>query len=499
MTVTMNTPQRFIILPPRGTSGAAHPAAASLLLSMNNVLHGSAAATRGALKNKVPMKVVDSIHENGPKLVEMSVEGAAALRAAEPGVRVVPEVFYTPARAPIPKVATRFKPKAGAAAALRTPVKVVSRATGSPVPGAQVVAFTDFASRTGDGQTTTTSGTASLRLPPGTKLDRLYVIPADGFWPLLLRNVKLTNSLTLQLRPIAFDFTDALRFFHKNPDLTQGQGVTVGVIDTGVGPHKHLIVAGGRNTVEGEQEADFQNNGEGHGTHVAGIIASRGLAPDGVRGVAPGVTLRSYRVFGKGAEGASNFAITKAIVRAMEDGCDIVNLSLGGGDADEATHSAIVDARAAGMLAFAATGNDGRQPVSFPGADATAVAVSALGRKGTFPTDAAEVGDQAAPFGTDKQDFIAAFSNVGPEVDLTGPGVGIISTFPGDLWAVLDGTSMACPAVVGAAAAILAAQPAVLAMPRLQARSDAMLKAVFAKALDLGFPATLEGSGRLDI
>jgi subtilisin len=88
---------------------------------------------------------------------------------------------------------------------------------------------------------------------------------------------------------------------------------------------------------------------------------------------------------------------------------------------------------------------------------------------------------------------------VGPEVDLTGPGVGIISTFPLDRYAVLDGTSMACPAVVGAAAAILAAQSGLLSMTRNEARSDAMLKVVLAKAKALGFPAILQGSGRLDV
>lgn len=209
--------------------------------------------------------------------------------------------------------------------------------------------------------------------------------------------------------------------------------------------------------------------------------------------------LRSYRVFGKGSEGASNFAIAKAIDRAVADGCDLINMSLGGGPKDEATHSAIASARAKGTLVIVASGNDGRQPVSFPASDSLALAVSALGRKKTFPSGSTEFGDIAAPYGKDKANFIAAFSNVGPEISLTSPGVGIISTFPGDRYAVMDGTSMACPAVTGAAAKLLASQPALLAKPRDQMRSDAMAHTLLQAAVSLGFPATLQGQGMIKV
>jgi subtilisin len=255
-----------------------------------------------------------------------------------------------------------------------------------------------------------------------------------------------------------------------------------------------------KNTVQGEDPADFTNNGEGHGTHVAGIVAARGTAPTGVRGIAPGVTLRAYRVFGRNAQGASNFAIAKAIDRAVADGCDLINMSLGGpGPEDPATHSAITDARAKGTLIIVAAGNDSRSPVSFPAADSMALAVSALGRVGTFPSNTTEVGDVAPPPGSDKKNFIAEFSNVGPEIDLTGPGVGVISTFPDDAFAVLDGTSMASPAVTGAAAKVLVTNPTLLALPRTQARSDQFASVVLNAAKTLGFPATLEGQGLIKI
>jgi subtilisin len=229
---------------------------------------------------------------------------------------------------------------------------------------------------------------------------------------------------------------------------------------------------------------------------VAGIVAGRGASGRGVRGLAPGVRLRSYRVFGKGEDGASNYAILKALDRAVADGCDLVNMSLGGPDQDEATRSAIVDARAQGTLVICAAGNDGRGPVAYPGAEQLAIAVSAMGRKGTFPADSTHAAEIMAPYGRDRANFIAGFSNVGPEIDLTGPGVAIVSTVPGG-YAAWDGTSMACPAVTGAAAALLAREKKALRMVRGQARSDEMARLVYAAARALGFGARFEGRGML--
>lgn len=80
---------------------------------------------------------------------------------------------------------------------------------------------------------------------------------------------------------------------------------------------------------------------------------------------------------------------------------------------------------------------------------------------------------------------------------MTGPGVGIVSTLPGKGYGVMSGTSMACPAATGAAAALLSAQPQVLAMPRDGQRTTAMLAVINAAAKPLGFPKDLEGLGML--
>ena len=494
--------QRFILLPPRGLVSDSVVSTPQVLTSFLNTLETvrlAATPARALAAAKVPikMKVVDSIAAAGAKLVEMSAEDVANLQAEQPGLRVVPEVFYYPHRAPRPRPAV--KPKA-AAAAVKIDIQVVSRGDGKPVAGATVVAFTDYAQRSGDQGRTDQRGHVRLALGAATKkVQRLYIYAEHSFWNALLKNVLLKNGARFRLLPIDLSFTDELRFFYGTSELTAGAGVKVGVIDTGIGPHRDFRISGGQNTVVGEGPNDYGDNGEGHGTHVAGMIAARGTPPNGLRGIAPGVELRSYRVFGKGADGASNFAITKAINAAVADGCDLINMSLGGGGSDDATSAAIATAREHGTLVLASSGNDGRQPVSFPANNPRSVAVSALGRKGTYPKGTVEVGEEMKPFGTDTKNYIAAFSNVGPEILLTGPGVGIMSTFPDDKYAVMDGTSMACPAGTGAAAKLLFRNAALLSQARDQSRSDAMLQAILSAARTLGFPATLEGKGVLTI
>jgi subtilisin len=496
------TPQRFILLPPRGLISDTVTATPQMLSSFLNTLENvrTAAAPAAALAAAnigTKLKVVDSIAETGAKLVEMSAEDVADLQTEHPGLRIVPETFYYLHRTPRPEVAS--KPKtAGAAANIKIEIRVVSKTDGKPVAGAFVVAFTDFAQHAGDQGTTDKQGRVRLALGGASKkVERLYIYAQHSFWNALLNNVTLKSGTEFPLLPIDLSFADELRFFYGPSQLTAGNGIKVGVIDTGIASHSDLKISGGQNTVVGEDPNDFGDNGEGHGTHVAGMIAARGKSPKGVRGVAPGVELRSYRVFGKNAKSASNFAISKAINAAVVDGCDLINMSLGGGDSDEATRSAIANAREHGTLVLISSGNDGRKPVSFPANDPRSVAVSALGRKGTYPAGTVEVGEEMKPFGTDPKNYIAAFSNVGSEILLTGPGVGIISTFPGNNYAVMDGTSMACPAATGAAAKLLSAKAAVLSQPRDQNRSDAMLQAILSQAHALGFPGTLEGKGMI--
>jgi subtilisin len=465
----------------------------TFLVQLNGVRSAAAArsfAAGAGLRIKPDFKVLDAVHEDGAKLVEMTPDTAQDLLASQPGLRIVPVVYY---RTQLARHEVQGKVKA-AATAVKAVVTVTSADDDKPVRGATVVAFTDFANRVGAQGVTNAQGVVKLALGGAKAVERLYVYPKKDFWGALQQNVKTAGGIAVALTPVALDYTDELRYDYGNAPDGAGAGVTVGVVDTGVGPHPDLAVAGGQNCVTGEDPNDFGDNGEGHGTHVGGIIAARGAPPQGIRGLAPGVTLRSYRVFGKGADRASNFAIAKAIDRAVNDQCDLINLSLGGGPSDPATESAVHDARQQGCVVVAAAGNDDRGPVSFPAADPLCIAVTALGRKGAFPKGSVDEGDVVAPFGTDPKEYIAAFSNVGPQVNLTGTGVGILSTVPGG-YAPLSGTSMACPAAVGVAVRLLAQLPAVLAMSRNEDRSDAIAKVLLQSAKDRGFPAELQGNG----
>ncbi|MGI9022997.1 MAG: S8 family serine peptidase [Acidimicrobiales bacterium] len=486
--------EQYVLLPARGLRAKARGAGAEAreLLLQTEDLTGT-----GGLRidgRQVSLKVVDSIGPDGAKLVEMTRASALAIRSLRPGVRLAPVVWYTPAVAPIPKV--EGPPPGGRQGITDDSIslRVVSRKDKAPVVGAIVQAFADYENRLGAQGVTDASGSVRLVLGVATvKLERLYVYPLGPQWTLLKKNFTISNGTEVRLTPLDLAYVDGLRHFYGNAEDSAGSGVTVGVIDTGVADHSDLVIAGGANTAEGEDPTAYGDNGQHHGTHVAGIIAARGVPPTGIRGVAPGVALRSYRVFGEGSSSASNFAIIKAVDQAVADKCDLINMSLGTGNYDMVMKAAVDDARAAGSLCIIASGNQGRAPVSFPAVIETALAVSAMGHKGTFPTSSAEMDTVAAPYGTDRKNFIADFSNVGPEIDLTAPGVGIISTVPEDTYAEISGTSMSCPAVTGMAARALDAS--VLSMRRDGARSDAMVKAILATAKSLGFEPQFEGHG----
>lgn len=486
--------QEYVLLPSHGLRAGPSNSTPELRQFFSSLAAPGDRVDLGAGRQGADVRVLDSLGPDGAKLIEGSVESVLALRRLQPGTRVVPVRYYTPAVA-------RRQIEAGPDGGVTAPgspitLRVISAHDGAPVAGAFVVAFVDFANKSGAQGVTDVNGEVALALGgPTTTLDRLYIYPLAIYWSLLSKSFKATSGAQVALAPLDLSSPDGLRHYYGNTPDGAGTGVTVAVIDTGVADHPDLVVAGGANTVPGENPKNYGDNGQHHGTHVAGIIAARGKPPTGVRGLAPGVALRSYRVFGQGSGSASSFAIAKAIDLATSEGCDLLNMSLGGGQPDDTLKAAVEAARAAGSLCVIASGNGDRAPVAFPASDAMALAVSALGRVGTFPNDSAETDDVAAPFGTDTADFIASFSNVGPEIALTGPGVGIISTVPGG-YAEISGTSMACPAATGMAAQLLASSD-VLKMTRNAGRSDAIVKAILAAAKSLGLGATFEGHGLL--
>ncbi|MBI2848379.1 MAG: S8 family peptidase [Chloroflexi bacterium] len=206
-----------------------------------------------------------------------------------------------------------------------------------------------------------------------------------------------------------------------------GDGIKVAIIDTGIDYNHPDIggIAGGWDWVNNDGDPMDDN---GHGTHVAGIVAARQNGV-GVVGVAPGVQLYALKVLDASGYGYwSN--IIAALGWAKDNGMQVANMSLGSNVAPKALQTAADRAYAAGVLLVAAAGNDGTGKVSYPARYSSVIAVAA----------------------TDANDVRPWWSNFGSQVELAAPGVGILSTIPGGGYAAYSGTSMATPHVAGSAA-----------------------------------------------
>lgn len=218
---------------------------------------------------------------------------------------------------------------------------------------------------------------------------------------------------------------------------TRGQGVRVAVMDTGVDlrhPDLRPNLAGGFNALSPGRDPADDN---GHGTHVAGVVAAADNAV-GVVGVAPAARLYAVKVLDRWGVGFLS-DLVHGLEWCVRERMQVVNLSLGTSLENETFREAVRQAAAAGIVLVAAAGNDGPggDTVSYPARYPEVVAVAACDRTGR----------------------LASFSSRGPQVSLAAPGVDIPSAWPGSEYRTLSGTSMAAPHVAGAAALLLAAQP----------------------------------------
>jgi subtilisin family serine protease len=248
-------------------------------------------------------------------------------------------------------------------------------------------------------------------------------------------------------------------------DQTQGNGVTVAVVDSGIdADHVDLAgqVVGNPAEIAGLPGVDDDRNGKiddyrgwdfvsddnlpqdgyGHGTHVAGTIAAVGANGTGVVGVAPEAKVMPLRTLGDNGIGYMS-DVAAAFDYAGDLGVRIVNASIGG------PHSQAVESAIAAhpdTLYVVAAGN---------------AAANADTSSGAFPCALKEA-NLVCVGATDNKDQIASFSNYGATaVDLFAPGVAIYSTYSHSPtgYMFLDGTSMASPHVAGAAALALSIRP----------------------------------------
>ncbi|MBI5952418.1 MAG: S8 family serine peptidase [Chloroflexi bacterium] len=252
-------------------------------------------------------------------------------------------------------------------------------------------------------------------------------------------------------------------------DITTGSNaVTIAIIDSGV-DDTHPEFAGrlvaGYDYIDGELLPDGNPDRDdeyGHGTHVAGIAAAAGNNAAGVAGIAWDVNIMPLRVLNN-LGGGSYANVAAAIIRATDNGAQIINLSLGGPGPSVTLQNAVEYAYNHGVAIFAASGNWGTAvfyPAAYP-------QVMAVGR-----VDSAAVR--------------APSSNFGAALDLMAPGDAIYSTTPmypvtlavTPQYGTLSGTSMSAPHAAGAAA-LLASLPCF-------DTPDKIYQALMDSALDLG-------------
>jgi subtilisin len=207
-----------------------------------------------------------------------------------------------------------------------------------------------------------------------------------------------------------------------------GNGIKVAVIDTGIDRHHPDLksqVKGGVRLARGGLN--------GHGTHVAGIIAAT-KNNWGIVGVSPQVHLYDVKAFD--ADGtATVLNIIKGIEWSIKNNMHIINMSFGMPQYSEALFRIIRRAASKGIIMVASAGNNGGA-VEYPARYPHVIGVGAL----------------------DKQGKLANFSARGKGINMSAPGVSILSTWPGKKFKTLDGTSMAAPHISGLLALRLAAK-----------------------------------------
>ncbi|WP_456318517.1 S8 family peptidase [Priestia megaterium] len=240
-------------------------------------------------------------------------------------------------------------------------------------------------------------------------------VPNDSFYPFQYGPQKVQA-------PSAWDVTRS------------NSSIKIAIVDTGVQlnhPDLTSKLLSGYNFVDGNTNP---SDGNGHGTHVAGIAAAATNNVSGIAGMAPLASILPLRALDNTGNGTLT-NIANAIIYAADQGAQVINLSLGGSQGSVTLENAINYAWDKGSTILAAAGNEGTNTLTYPAYYENAIAVAS----------------------TDSNDQKSSFSNYGTWVEVAAPGSNILSTYIGSNYAYLSGTSMACPHVAGLAA-LLAAQ-----------------------------------------
>jgi len=215
---------------------------------------------------------------------------------------------------------------------------------------------------------------------------------------------------------------------------TKGEGIKVAVLDTGIATdHPDL-----RDSIADAKDFTGSRVGysdvNGHGTHVSGTIAARENS-SGIIGIAPKSKLLVAKVLGDDGYGSME-AILEGMYWAIDNGANVLSMSLGSQSTIPEFEKAIKYAMSKKVFMIVAAGNEGPN-------------LNTVGWPGRYP-------DVVAVGAVDSRLNITNFSSRGPEVDIVAPGDQILSTYPPRGLAKLSGTSMATPLVSGVVALMLA-------------------------------------------
>lgn len=230
------------------------------------------------------------------------------------------------------------------------------------------------------------------------------------------------------------NFNNSLANIPSQWTKTKGEGVKIGVLDTGLPNHNDLNhkIVNYKNFTSSKTVEDI----EGHSSSVCGIIAAERSNGSGVTGIAPLSSLYVGKVLTDKGVGNDKW-LSEGILWCIEQGCHIINMSVGAPASAakkfKRTKEAIKLANEKGVILFAAAGNDGSHKIDIPARWNQVFCIVAI----------------------DREKERAYFSNSGPEVDFSALGVDVVSTYLDQQYASVSGTSFACPVATGIAALIL--------------------------------------------
>ncbi len=288
-------------------------------------------------------------------------------------------------------------------------------------------------------------GIAVITLNAGDDYPKVTVMDAvaassleDSILPAVWPNYYMSINETHEYNdPFLIEDSDSFQWHHSviNSEIAwaagyRGAGTKVAVLDTGIKSGHEDVYVPENNIIVVNEEYGFED-GNDHGTHVAGIIAARGNNGTGGSGVAPRAELYSIKVLDDEGNG-DNADIMRGINAAVEADVDIINMSLGGPCYSGEFDKVINDAYESGVAVFCAAGNEYTDSPAYPACYDKAISVAALNHSLTK----------------------AEFSNFGAKVRYCAPGCGIWSAAATESYMMMDGTSQATPVTVGAAAVL---------------------------------------------